>query len=119
MSWEVEFTDEFNQWWNTLTIPEQRALASRISRLRVYGVALPRKYSKRVRVRNGLEMHELRAQSEGRPLRALYAFDPRMTAIVLLGGDKTGDSDFYPRNIPRAYDLYDAHVARLEREELI
>lgn len=119
MPWEVEFTDEFNQWWHTLTMPEQRALGSRIGRLRVYGVGLSRKYSKRVRVRNGLKMHELRAQSEGRPLCVLYAFDPRMTAIVLLGGDKTGDSDFYPRNIPLAYDLYDAHIRRLKREGLI
>ena len=119
MAWEVEFTDEFNQWWSTLTISEQRALSSRISRLRVYGTALSRKYSKQVHVRNGLEMRELRAQSAGTPLRAFYAFDPKTTAIVLLGGDKTGDSDFYPRNISRAYDLYDAHIARLEREGLI
>ena len=32
MPWEVEFTDEFNQWWHTLTMPEQRALGSRIGR---------------------------------------------------------------------------------------
>jgi hypothetical protein len=25
-----------------------------------------------------------------RPLRVLYAFDPRRTAILLIGGDKTG-----------------------------
>ena len=119
MAWEIEFTDEFNEWWSTLTMPEQRALSSRIARLRAYGNTLSRKYSKRVRVRNGLEMHELRAKHEGRPLRSLYAFDPRMIAIVLLGGDKTGDSEFYPRNIPIAYDLYDAHVARMGREGLI
>ena len=119
MAWEVEFTDEFNQWWNTLTEREQRALGSRISRLKVYGMRALRRYSKSVDVRGTAVMRELRTQVDGHPLRVLFAFDPRLTAIVLLGGDKTGDSDFYSRNIPKAYDLYDAHIAHLEREGLI
>ena len=119
MATEVAFTDEFNQWWHTLTRHEQRALGSRLSRLRVYGMTLPRKYSKTVDVRDRdrVEMRELRVQVDGRPLRALYVFDPSLKAVVLLGGDKTGDDDFYTRNIPRAYDLYDAYRTRSERED--
>ena len=70
-------------------------MGSSISRLRVYGIALTRRYSKPVEVKDGVEMRELRAQVDGRPLRTLYVFDPRLTAIVLLGGEKTRDSDFY------------------------
>jgi hypothetical protein len=33
--------------------------------------------------------------SEGRPIRVFYAFDPRRTAVLLMGGDKTGDGRFY------------------------
>ena len=40
MAWEIEFTDEFNEWWSALTMPEQRALSSRIARLRAYGNTL-------------------------------------------------------------------------------
>jgi hypothetical protein len=47
-------------------------------------------------------MRELRVQSSGEPLRGFYAFDPRRTAILLIGGDKTGDDRFYETMIPIA-----------------
>jgi hypothetical protein len=50
-------------------------------------------------------------QSGGRPLRISYAFDPRRTAVLLIGGDKTGDARFYERMIPIADELYDEHLA--------
>ena len=60
-----------------------------------------------------------RIQFEGRPYRVLYAFDPRRTAILLLGGDKTGDQRWYEVNVSRADALYDEHVRTLEEEGLI
>jgi hypothetical protein len=54
-------------------------------------------------------MRELRTQHEGRPFRTLYAFDPRRSAILLIGGDKTGDSRCYDMHIPVADELYDEH----------
>ena len=62
-------------------------------------------------------MRELRVQSGGKPLRVFYAFDPRRSAILLIGGDKTGDGRFYERMIPIADALYDAHLAELEKEK--
>jgi len=62
-------------------------------------------------------MRELRVQSGGRPLRVFYAFDPHRSAILLIGGDKTGDKRFYDRMIPVADDLYDDHLADLKREK--
>jgi len=50
-------------------------------------------------------MRELRTQYRGRPLRTLYAFDPRRTAILLIGGDKTSDEDWYEKYVPIADDL--------------
>ena len=64
-------------------------------------------------------MRELRTQHAGRPLRTLYAFDSRRTAILLLGGDKTGDDRWYDVNVPIADRLYDEHLAQLRREGLI
>jgi len=55
-------------------------------------------------------------QSGGRPLRIFYAFDPRRTAILLLGGDKTGDDRVYDTYIPRADRLYATYVDELRRE---
>jgi hypothetical protein len=39
-------------------------------------------------------------QSGGKPLRVFDAFDPRRSAILLIGGDKTGDKRFYDRMTP-------------------
>ena len=64
-------------------------------------------------------MRELRVQSGGRPLRVFYAFDPRRSAILLIGGDKTGDDRFYERMVPIADQLYDLYIAEIRREGLI
>ena len=64
-------------------------------------------------------MRELRVQSGGRPIRIFYAFDPRRSAILLIGGDKTGDGRFYERMIPIADKLYDVYPDELRKEGLI
>lgn len=64
-------------------------------------------------------MRELRVQSGGRPLRVFYAFDPRRSAILLIGGDKTGDDRFYERMVPIADQLYDDYIAEIRKEGLI
>ncbi len=58
-------------------------------------------------------------QREGRPIRVFYAFDPRRTSILLIGGDKTGNDRFYEVYVPVADDLYDKHLNELRREGLI
>jgi hypothetical protein len=64
-------------------------------------------------------MRELRIQHKGRPYRVLYAFDPRRTAILLLGGDKTGNDDWYRENVPIADRLYDEYIDELKQEGLL
>jgi hypothetical protein len=64
-------------------------------------------------------MRELRIQHRGEPYRVLYAFDPRRTAILLLGGKKTGDPRWYDATVPAADRLYDEYIAQLKREGLL
>jgi hypothetical protein len=64
-------------------------------------------------------MKELRTQSKGRPLRTLFVFDPRRCAILLIGGDKTGNNRFYKKIIPLADRLYDEHLKDFEDEGII
>jgi hypothetical protein len=61
----------------------------------------------------------LRIQHEGRPYRVLYAFDPQRAAILLLGGDKTGNDRWYDEHVPIADRIYDEHLGELKREGLI
>jgi hypothetical protein len=64
-------------------------------------------------------MRELRVQHRGRPFRILYAFDPRRAAMLLIGGDKTGDDRWYRTFVSLADRLYDEHLVELKREGLI
>jgi hypothetical protein len=64
-------------------------------------------------------MRELRIQVQRRPIRSLYAFDPRRIAILLIGGDKTGDDRWYDVFIPQADSLYDEHLRILKEEGLL
>lgn len=64
-------------------------------------------------------MKELRSQHACDPLRAFFAFDPRRSAMLLVGGDKTGDKRFYDRLIPIADRLYDGYLQEITDEGLI
>ena len=64
-------------------------------------------------------LRELHVQNGGDPLRIFYAFDPRRTAILLLGGSKAGDNRYYEHMILRADRLYDAYLDEIRREGLI
>ncbi len=117
--WDVEYTDEFSEWWDTLTGRQQSAISSVVDMLIQYGVHLSYPYSSSVRGSRHSHMRELRAQSGGNPIRVFYAFDPRRSAILLIGGDKTGDNRFYERLIPIADKLYDDYLEELRREGLL
>ncbi len=115
--WDVEFTDEFQTWWDGLTEDEQDSIAFVVGLLEARGVTLDFPYSSSVaQSRHGRRMRELRVQHEGRPYRVLYAFDPRRAAILLLGGDKTGNDRWYEQYVPTADALYDAHLEALQLE---
>jgi|CZCB01.1.fsa_nt_gi hypothetical protein len=62
-------------------------------------------------------MKELRVQHKGRPIRILFAFDPRRTAILLIGGDKTGNDRWYEDYVPLADKLYEVHLKTIAKEQ--
>ena len=64
-------------------------------------------------------MRELRVQHQGKPYRVLYAFDPLRVALLLIGGDKTGNDRWYEKHIPIADKLYDEHLQTLRKEGLL
>ena len=92
MSWEVEYTDEFEKWWDLLNESEQEDIRASVKLFADFGPSLRFPHSSMVSQSKHSHMRELRTQSGGRPFRTLYAFDQRRTAILLIGGDKTGRS---------------------------
>ena len=117
VAWEVEATDEFKAWWGDLTEAERISVERSVLLLEERGPHLPFPYSGRVNGSRHAAMRELRVQHQGRPYRVLYVFDPRRVAILLLGGDKTGDDRWYERNVPLADRLYDNYLAGIKEED--
>lgn len=119
MAWEVEYSAEFGRWWETLTPSEQESIDTVVRLLEEKGPGLSRPYSDVIATSRHPNMKELRIQHRGRPYRALYAFDPRRKAILLLGGSKAGQPRWYAQAVPRADKLYDEHLRQLRKEGLI
>ena len=116
MSWEVEYTDQFEAWWDTLTEEQQDELDGRVRLLEEYGPSLGRPVVGEVLGSRLPHLKELRASKAG-TLRVLFTFDPLRNAILLVGGDKTGQwNDWYRQAIPEAERLYDEHLDELRRE---
>ncbi len=118
-AWTVEYTDEFEVWWNGLTESEQDDIAATVGLLAEKGSSLPYPYSSGVERSKHNHMRELRIQHAGEPYRVLYAFDPRRSAILLIGGNKIGNDRWYDEYIPKADKLYDEHIETLKKERLI
>lgn len=116
VTWNVEYTDEFGRWWDTLTEAEQESVDVSVRLLEAIGLQLPFPHSSGVKSSKHGHLRELRVQHAGRPYRILYAFDPKRAAILLVGGDKTGDNRWYEAHVPVADRLYDEHLKALASE---
>lgn len=112
--WDVLVTEEWSTWWGGLDLDEQTRVLASINLLREHGPKLDRPHADTLKGSKHRNMRELRTQFRGRPYRTLYAFDPKRSAVLLCGGDKTGDDRFYERMIPVADRLFSEHLAGLE-----
>ena len=116
MAWEIEFTDEFETWWDSLNEAEQEDVRASVSLLRERGPNLGRPHVDLIAASRYSNMKELRTQHAGRPYRTLFAFDPRQVAILLIGGDKTGNARWYEELVPRADKIYARHLKEIGRD---
>jgi hypothetical protein len=114
--WAVEVTDEFAKWYAALGDAEIDAVNFSVGLLEAAGPELRRPHADTVNGSAYPNMKELRVQAQGRPIRIFFAFDPRRAAILLIGGDKTGDDRFYDRMVPIADSLYTEHLAEMEEK---
>ena len=116
---EVEFTDEFEAWWNTLSGDEQDLISAVVLRLSDEGIALGYPYSSAIKTSRHKGMRELRINNKGLLIRVFYIFDPRRVALLLAGANKRGwpgNMDrFYEHFVPVADGIYDEHLRQIGR----
>lgn len=119
MEWAVEYTNEFEEWWDSMTFEEQNDVAASVNLLKRVGPHLKFPKSSGISGSKHSHMRELRIQHAGNPYRVLYAFDPRRCAVLLIGGNKTGNDRWYDQFVPIADSLYDEHIEALRKEGLL
>ncbi|TBR58412.1 hypothetical protein B4U84_21080 [Westiellopsis prolifica IICB1] len=119
MTYEVEYTDEFEQWYLILDEATQDSIDTVVELLEEKGLNLRSPYSSGIESSRHPRMRELQVQHKGQPYRILYAFDPRRVAVLLLGGNKKGNDRWYEENVPKADQLYDELIRELQDEGLI
>lgn len=112
---EVVACDEFTDWYIGLDADDADAVYEAVERLEALGVTLGHPQSSAIKG-SRYAVRELRVQSHGRPLRVLYAFDPRRQAVLLLGADKTGDDRFYDWAVPQAERRWEQYLREIENE---
>ncbi len=118
MPWEVEYTNEFEEWWRGLTAEQQEQLEQAVMALSIGGPTLGRPMVDTLKGSSLPNLKELRVSAGGK-LRVLFAFNPLRTAILLLGGDKSGRwSEWYRTAIFEAERLYAEHLRELREEGL-
>lgn len=115
MPWPIETVEPFDGWWDTLDEPERISVVAILHVLEERGPTLGRPYVDQIKGSRHQNLKELRVQHRGRPLRILFAFDPRRVAILLLGGDKSGDKGWYDRHVPLADAAFDSHLQSLKQ----
>ena len=117
MAYIVDHTEDFEEWWDGLNEAEQTDITAIIEVLEEKGPLLGFPYSSGIEQSRHTHMRELRIQHKGKPYRVRYAFDPRRAAVLLIGGNKTGDKRWYDKYVPIADSLYSKHLASLKEQK--
>src|ERR1035437_4659959 len=87
MAWPVEVTAAFEAWYSRLEDADREAVNAAVDTLEDRGPGLGRPLVGAVTGSRHGHLKELRIGT----IRILFRFDPRRTAILLLGGDKRGE----------------------------
>lgn len=115
MSWQVEVSDEFRDWYLSRPVDLREAVAAAVDSLAQAGPDPGRPLVDTLKGSRYPNMKELRVQHRERPYRILFIFEPRRNAYLILGGDKSGDSRWYESAIRQAEKIYAQHLREIER----
>ena len=116
--WQIE-AHLVKQWLDDLDSDSFDQVTAAIKLLAEHGPTLGRPLVDTISGSRHRNMKELRPGSSGdSELRILFAFDPVRRAILLIGGDKSGNwARWYQREIPMADRLLDEHIQALRRQQ--
>lgn len=95
---------------------EQDSIRDILALLRERGPLLRRPYADTLQGSKLVNLKELRIQHQGCPYRVIFIFDPRRIALLLIGGDKTGNGRWYEEFVPKAEQIYAQFLKEISEE---
>lgn len=112
MEYKLILSENFKIWRDGLNNAELEDIQASLYLLRTMGVNLPYPHSSKIYYSpiKTDHMRELRIQHKGKPYRILYAFDPERKAVILLGGDKSKNKNWYKKHVPLADKIYQEYI---------
>ncbi len=117
MPWEVVLHPEFDEWFQELKEDEQDAILEDVKVLEAFGSTLGRPRVDTIQGSKLKNLKELRVRHTGEPIRVLFAFDPWKKGILLVGGNKAGDKNWYKRNVPIAERRFNQYIEAKANED--
>ena len=122
MAWTIVVVEPVRSWLHELRHSDRRTLtliSAAVDALVVEGPALGRPLVDTVRGSKLANLKELRPGSAGTSeVRLLFVFDPVRQAVLLVGGDKSGNwQGWYRTAIPVAEAAYAEHLQRLQEKD--
>lgn len=108
--WAFVETTDYQEWSNTLDPRTRRFINRKLQLLGMYGPLLGRPHVDHIKGSRYPNLKELRIT--GAPaLRILFCFDAHRQAVLLTGGRKSSNKDWYSRAIQRAEEIMDKYNA--------
>jgi hypothetical protein len=117
MAWEIVYSTEFETWLHSLDLDSAKAIARSLGILQEFGPMLGRPQVDTLKGGRLKNLKELRTQCKRCVFRSFFIFDSARNAVILIGGDKTGDKRFYRKMIPLAEEIYDDYIRRFSHEK--
>lgn len=117
--WTVELAPEFEPELLALPAEVRIELLAQVRVIEKFGPTAARPRVDTLKGSKHANMKELRFDADGGVWRVAFAFDPERKAILLVTGDKSGQSEkkFYRRLIAAADKRFNAHLKRIKGRE--
>lgn len=115
--WAIERTDQIAKRIIELDDDAREAILKSLFILREIGPSLGRPYVDTIKGSKHKNMKELRVQSRQKLLWIFFAFDTERKTILLIGGDRRSDKQFYKRMVPIADSLFDNYLELWRRKK--
>src|ERR1039457_6768223 len=118
MMWAVLLHDAFDAELNDLPEAVQDEVLAQMGLLKQFGPALGRPRVDTLKGSRHANMKELRFDAADGVWRVAFQFDPKLNAVLLIAGDKSGGGEkrFYRQLIAKADERFDEHLSRTKKK---